>query len=303
MFLSVVVCTHNRCELVCECIESLLQQTVNKELYEIIVVDNASTDDTAQHVKHIFTENSTVKYIYEEQIGLSQARNTGFRAARFDWIAYIDDDALAHRDYVEQILWTIENYDWDCFGGVFNRWFKYGQPKWYPEHFGTNKFDFDRIDLLPNHKYACGGIWIVRKAVLERLKGFDISYGMKGGKIGYGEETELQQRMRAKGYKIGFNPNIQMDHLVAKYKLSVWWHLKAAWQNEKATTLVDLENINMPFWLEIKRILVAGIKRLKYIKHLRQKDYYWQNFLFDYSEPIIRKISALYFLYLKRKNV
>ena len=163
MRLSVIICTHNRFELVKECVQSLLNQTVEKTAYEVVVVDNASTDETPK-IKDVFRD---IKYLREENVGLSYARNCGYRHAVSDWVNYIDDDALAHPDYVEKNLETIDKYKWDCFGGIFLPWFKYGKPKWYPETFGTNKFDFDGIGILPDSKSACGGVLTIRKDLLE----------------------------------------------------------------------------------------------------------------------------------------
>jgi glucosyl-dolichyl phosphate glucuronosyltransferase len=299
MTLSIVVCTYNRSALLSECISSLENQTVGRINYEIVVVDNNSVDDTAILIRNKFPD---VRYIFERNIGLSHARNAGYKSAFCNWINYMDDDALAHNNYIEKIIRTIDTYNWDCFGGVFNRWFKFGQPKWFPEHFGTNKFDFDRTDLLPDNKFACGGVITIRKSVLEKLNGFNPAFGMTGKKNGYGEETELQIRMRQQGYSIGFNPEIQIDHLVAKYKLSVWWHLKAAWISEQASTSLHYDK-KLPFFGTLLRILKASIKRFKYLAKLMERNYYWQNLVFDYAEPILRLTSSLYHSYFKFRNV
>ena len=142
----------------------------------------------------------------------------------------------------------------------------------------------------------------IKKAVLTELGGFDPNFGMTGNKIGYGEETEFQIRMRKAGYTIGLNKAIQIDHLVAKYKLSVWWHLRAAWKNQIASTSLGANKKQYPFWLTLKRIIVASIKRLRFAKNLTKKNYYWQNFVFDYSEPIIRLCASVYAIHVSSKR-
>jgi GT2 family glycosyltransferase len=296
--ISVIICTLNRAELLCECINSLMEQSVSRSRYEILVIDNASTDDTSKKIQQFYP---WIHYFYEAKTGLSNARNRGFAEAKSEWVTYLDDDAIAHHNFIEKILWTTETYHWDCFGGVFNRWFKYGQPAWYPEKFGTNKYDFERIDVLPDDKFACGGVMTIRKSILEKFGGFNPQYGMSGNFLGYGEEIELQKRIRESGYIIGFNPEIQIDHLVAKYKLSVWWHLRAAWINEQSGAKF-LGRSHYPFTKTLFSIFRALYKQLKYLRNIKSKNYYWQNLIFDYSEPIIRRTSALYTLYIKNSD-
>lgn len=125
---------------------------------------------------------------------------------------------------------------------------------------------------------------------------------MTGNTVAYGEETDLQLRMREKGYTIGFNPAIQIDHLVAKYKLSVRWHLAAFWKSARSVAQIR-GKAAYPFSETLKYIIIASIRRLKYLMYLSRKDYYWQNFILDYSEPIIRKLSAIHYLYIRKNNV
>ena len=93
--ISAVVCTHNRAAYLRKALQSLVDQTMAQELYEIIVVDNASTDGTKQVVSE-YSGASNLRCLYEPVIGLSRARNTGWGNARGEYVAYLDDDAVAH---------------------------------------------------------------------------------------------------------------------------------------------------------------------------------------------------------------
>ncbi|MFB0555261.1 MAG: glycosyltransferase family 2 protein [Phycisphaerae bacterium] len=84
---SVIIPTYNRAEYVTQAIDSVLAQTY--EDYEIIVVDDGSIDNTKE-VLEPYTDNIT--YIYQENAGVSAARNTGIRVAKGEWIAFLDSD-------------------------------------------------------------------------------------------------------------------------------------------------------------------------------------------------------------------
>jgi glycosyltransferase involved in cell wall biosynthesis len=107
--ISVIVCTHNRAAYLAKALQSLVSQTLDKDEFEVIVVDNASTDRTP----HVFEETifgGPARYIYEARLGLSWARNAGLRAVRGRYVAYQDDDAVACPDWLERAQETLEAF-------------------------------------------------------------------------------------------------------------------------------------------------------------------------------------------------
>lgn len=299
--LSVIICTYNRAELLKECLKTLFVQTLSTKKYEVLVIDNNCTDHTHQIVKALQVNNSNLRYIQESKVGLSHARNRGAKEAKSNKLLYLDDDILAQENTFEKTLQTFNENHWAAFGGVYTQWFYYGRPKWFPKSWNTNVNDWKTYSKLPDGKYATGCVFAIDKKALNEIEGFDPNYGMTGTKIGYGEETDVQMKLRNKGYVIGFNPHILIKHVVPKHKLKIGWHLRAAWVNQTAAVNIH-KKTDYPFWLTLKRIAVALIKRLKFLKSLGKKNYYWQNFMFDYSEPIIRLCASFCVLYLKRKN-
>lgn len=301
--LSIIICTYNRAELLDECLKTLVDQTLSPEAYEILIVDNNCTDNTKDVVRKYQQQYSNIKYFHEAKVGLSNARNRGSKEAKSNNLLYLDDDILAANNTCETALQTFTERDWDAFGGIYTQWFYYGKPKWFPETWNTNVNEWDKKSVLPRNKYAIGCVFAIRKDKLWEVSGFNPNYGMTGNKIGYGEETDVQIKLRKKNYQIGFNPDIKVKHIVPKHKLKIGWHLCAAWKNQVAALSMNPHTELYPFWKTLKRILVASIKRLKYFKMLFGKNYYWQNFAFDYSEPIIRLFASLYALYLKPKRL
>ena len=85
--ITVVVSTYNRSEMLRSALDSLLAQETPGPRYEIIVVDNNSTDSTREIVEGYLNRHSNLRYLFEEKQGVSYARNTGIGAARAPLIA------------------------------------------------------------------------------------------------------------------------------------------------------------------------------------------------------------------------
>src|SRR5712671_6825521 len=102
--ISVIIATHNRADLLAIALKSLARQTIPPAEYEVIVVDNASSDQTPAVVRQMSPAMPQVRYVFEERLGLSWARNAGLEAARAPYVAYLDDDAKAEPEWLEALL-------------------------------------------------------------------------------------------------------------------------------------------------------------------------------------------------------
>jgi len=104
MQISVVIPTYNRYELLKRALESVFAQTYLPN--EVIVVDDGSSDTT----KNILNDFPTIKYLYQENRGVSSARNLGIKHAKNEWIAFLDSDDEWHREKLqEQVNYHVEN--------------------------------------------------------------------------------------------------------------------------------------------------------------------------------------------------
>ena len=104
---SVVLCTFNRSHLLGEAIEALLNQTPGTPLYEVVVVDNNSTDATREVVGR-FMGSGIVRYEFEARQGLSAARNHGVAMSRAGILAFTDDDVRVDSTWVRSIVRTFD---------------------------------------------------------------------------------------------------------------------------------------------------------------------------------------------------
>ena len=118
--MSVIMSTYNRGALLEDAIRSMLaQHAAITPPFELIVVDNNSTDNTREIVLDRFARvDPRVQYLFESQQGLSYARNAGIRAARAPLVAFIDDDVRAQPDWVAAIARAFDEHpDADVVGG------------------------------------------------------------------------------------------------------------------------------------------------------------------------------------------
>ena len=122
---SVNICTYNRCDQLERSLESLLDQEADGVRYEIIVVDNNSTDGTPSLVESFVRRgHANLRYLFERRQGLSFARNAGIAAARAPILAFTDDDVRVARNWIATIKRSLDEHpEVDCLGGrVLPRW-------------------------------------------------------------------------------------------------------------------------------------------------------------------------------------
>ncbi len=249
--ISAAVCTHNREHLLRHVLQSLADQTLGKECYEIIIVDNASTDCT-RDIANEFLGYGNFRYIYEPKPGIAHARSTAYQNARSDYIAYIDDDAKADQNWLSEAVRIIDEIRPDIFGGPYLAFYLDKKPDWFLDKY-QSLIQGDKPRFLGNGEWLSGTNIIFRRGLLEKLGGFPTNLGMKEKKISYGEETNIIVRTRNEypESKIYYDPQLIVYHLVRPNKMSVLWYVKARFQCGRVSDLV-FEN-------QSRNSLTAGI--------------------------------------------
>ena len=211
---SIVVCTHNRAALLTDCVDSLLTQTINKSRFEIIIVDNNSTDDTETIAAELAKNNNNIKYFKESVVGYSAPRNCGWKNASGNIVAYIDDDEIAAPDWLESIekAFQIEEKP-NIVGGIYLIKYDVNPPDWFIESMGgTNKKRQKGILNYRKDCYLAGGNIAFKKEVLEKLNGFSNDFNMKNGFLMMGEDTDICQRAIKAEFKLYYDPDIKIYH-------------------------------------------------------------------------------------------
>ncbi len=227
-YLTIVICTYNRAHILPEALVSLLQQTVSPDKYSLLIIDNNSTDNTQETVASFKDKFTNIRIIVENNQGLSHARNRALKECQTEWLAFLDDDAKAHPDWIETILQTIKKGDFDVFGGPYYAWHHYGPaPRWLPEDFGTYESP-QGYGPLEGDTHIPGGNCTLRRDAAKSIGSFSTKLGMNGNHCGYGEETQFFERMRTAGYRMGYVSQLKIDHCVLPHKYSLRWQLHSS---------------------------------------------------------------------------
>lgn len=224
--ISVVVCTYNRADVVLDSLISLVEQSMSPKKYEVIIVDNNSTDNTKYVIEEFIGDHPEYNFhlVKESSSGLSYARNCGIRHSNGEIIAFIDDDSSADPRWLDE-LYTgfISHHQAILIGGkVLPRWEDYP-----PDWINQNLFSyFSLLDLGEEERefkfdeHAIGTNFAVKKSVFAEIGDFNVKLGRKGKLLIGDEETELQQRLILSGYSTWYIPSAIVSHKVPRKRMS-----------------------------------------------------------------------------------
>lgn len=229
--ISVIVCTYNRQYILPLCLQSLVDQTIDRGLYEVIVVNNNSIDGT-QNIAESFVEKyDNFRVVFEKKQGLSQARNRGWKEALGDIIAFIDDDAIAYPDWVCQIKSFIgRKPDVAAFGGPYDAFSIVPVPEWFPPDYGVLNLGDDERPIVIGKEWITGTNMIFKRKLFSDYCGFNPGLGMSGNKVSYGEEANFLIELNNNNIPVYYVPNIKVSHLVADYKMKLTWLLFSSYK-------------------------------------------------------------------------
>jgi len=236
MKLTVVVCTYNRSEILKYCLDSLAKQSIEKSLFEVIVVDNNSTDNTKEVVQEYCRNNNNFRYVLEEEQGHSQARNRGWKEAEGEFVAYIDDDAYANEKWIESIIKCFLETNADIVGGKISPYYLENEkmlPEWIKNFHGHGSWGEKRRKIeYPENKFGfSAGNVAFRKAVFEEVGGFSTEFGIVNNKLVMGEDSELGLRLSRAQKSFWYEPESEVKHLVGKDLLSCKGIVKRSWKS------------------------------------------------------------------------
>jgi glucosyl-dolichyl phosphate glucuronosyltransferase len=237
-FVSVVVCTLNRSQLLRDCLESLANQQLTDKQYEVIVVDNGSTDDTYAVIQEFIISHKHFRSFKEDHLGLSHARNRGWKEAIGEYVAFIDDDAIAPCDWVAQIKAFIERRPQVfAFGGPYESFSLVPVPYWFPLEYGSWNLGEEERPISIGMEWINGTNMIFKKELLSELGGFNSNLGMSGDRVSYGEETRLLLELKKDNIQVYYVPNIKVRHIIADYKMRLSWLLSSSYKTGRCSVL------------------------------------------------------------------
>lgn len=233
--ITAAICTHNRATLLPAAIESLLAQSLPPAGFEILVIDNASTDETPQIIQRYRAAggNVTLRSAAQPVLGLSHARNLAVEMAAGDIIAFMDDDAVADPEWLAALLgaYTTHPNAWVVGGKVLPLW-QGERPAWLTDDLLPHLSMLDLGDVvrpLNAGEPLYGVNFSCRRGAFARVGLFRSDLGRQGVALLGNEESEFQQRILHQGQALVYTPHAIVSHCVPRERLQQRYFIRRAY--------------------------------------------------------------------------
>jgi glycosyltransferase involved in cell wall biosynthesis len=282
-------------------LDTLAQQTLNKNDYEVIVVDNNSSDGTRDVAEKFCRQFDNIRYYVEAKQGSSHARNLGIQEARGQYVAFCDDDCVIPREWLLVAKEVIVKLSPAVFGGGFLALYDDPRPRWYQDRYGSSNLG-NQARVL-EREYIFGGNSFYRRTLLVELGGFDPTKGPVGTHMGYGEDVAPQVLMRSKmpGHVIYYDPRLNVYHLVRPEKMKLRWILKTRFlmghDNFRALSLKqDSAVSHSTLWRQgIQTAMKFLIDiTIRIMLRDRQRYPFFQNYIYERTSEYLADLGRLY---------
>ena len=238
MLISAVVCTYDRYARLGNCLATLERQTLPREQCEIIVVDNTPERAESDRQAASYASWGNLRWIHETRPGLSNARNVAMWQARAPLLAFIDDDALASPGWLAALVDAFAGFGQSVHivGGPVQPVWGQGRPEWLAD--GLLGY-LSLVDRGGDARVLGEGEWVAGTNVAYRTERLRAAGGFAPalGRAGAGtvllsnDETELEERIKAAGGRVGWAPAAAVEHCIDAARVDRrWFRRRAAWQ-------------------------------------------------------------------------
>lgn len=250
-FLSVIIPTRNRSYLLDGALESLTKQSHPQISYEVIVIDNGSTDNTKEVVLSYSNRIHSLLYFNEPKPGLHHGRHLGMRMARSDILVYADDDIEAFPSWLSAIAWSFNNPDVVLVGGknvpkfespppswLLKMWEKDRQGRRILAYLSLIELGSENIEIDPYYVFGCN--YSIRKTILQQAGGFHPD-AMPSDLIRYrGDgETHVSDFVRTNGLKAVYNPFAAIRHVIPTTRMTSEYFAQRAYNEGVSCSFTD----------------------------------------------------------------
>jgi GT2 family glycosyltransferase len=227
LYASVIVSAYNRLEVLKMCLMALLNQTIKLNNYEIILVDDCSTDGTKEYIEKNLPNESNIRYIrHAVNQGLASARNSGIMSARGEYIIFLDCDIIPEADFIEKFLCYHAQYPDENIVVIGNlSYYKTLTDNNNIAYFAQSRYlglrtkrEMAKIDLSNlSPRYFAGGIASIPSSTVKEVGLFDSTFKYYGG-----EDTDYGIRLGKHGVRLIFGASVKAYHndpvFLQKYK-------------------------------------------------------------------------------------
>ena len=225
--ISVILCTYNRDKYIYNVLKSVAENDYPHDQYEIVLVNNNSTDGTENECRRFQADYPDIRFRYflETNQGLSYARNCGIRNAQGDLLVYVDDDATVNPEYLKTYSDFFTHHpEAVAAGGPILPVYETEEPEWmthYTRQLITGKlFLGNNQREFPRGAFPGGGNSCYRKSVFDTVGLFNVELGRKGNSLIGAEEKDLFDKMTTHGMHFYYLPNAILYHIIPPHKLT-----------------------------------------------------------------------------------
>ena len=284
-----------------EALESWRSVQNNGSHVELIIVDNNSPDHTPQVVESFRPAYpDQLRYVCETKVGLSHARNRGIKEASGNIVAFVDDDVLFDKSWLNELLKVFnDNQEISCAGGNSIPKFDTDQPGWITEdvfsvYGATGSGDHDKLMNFPEHPYGLNMAF--RKTVFAQVGDFNIKFGQnKKNFLIYNDEREIFYRISQAGLKVLYASKAVLYHRIPKDRTSKNYLLKRYyWQGISDVVFWQLNKPRSKFILFLKTLRSLINILLPSGKRSPKNIYvYYKSFSFNDKLSIYRSLGTV----------
>jgi len=252
--ITVIVPTRNRADLLGTALESLDSQTLSKDAFEVIVVDNGSTDHTAELVSGLVQQRGNLRYVREPVPGLHAGRHRGLQEAHGDVLVYIDDDIRATPCWLEAIADNFADPDVVMVGGNNYPDFQGPVPGWLEKlwarpalggqgivYLSVLALPDGRREMSPYLVWGCN--FPVRKQVVLDAGGFHPD-SLPGELIRFrGDgETHVSRYVLENRLRCNYDSRVSVYHAVTRERMSFDYFRQRAFNQGVSDSYTRLRN-------------------------------------------------------------
>lgn len=316
--ISVIIPTLNRADSLKKTLESVNEQDFPKEWFEVIVIDNGSTDHTESICREYHNKAGNLRYIFDARPGLHIGRNRGFLESKSDILVYADDDIIAFPTWLSAIYRGFQDKETVLIGGNNYPLFEEKEPRWvrklwyYDRKEKVKRLDSYSVIVIGNTKrqvkagmiFGCN--FAIRKAIVKQAGGFhpdgvpDQYLKYRGDGETYITEYITKHRLRAMFY-----PEASVRHIVSSNRLDISYIEKVAYRSgisngfTKLRELRMIKNLYEVIGTTVKQLIIYKVKsRKKDIRNIK-KFYYYKGYCYIILQFMINRTVKEWVL---RKN-
>lgn len=251
--ISIIICTHNRCDRLSHALDALINQSFDDSLFEVIIVDNRSTDGTQQLCEESDGRFTNFIYYYESVLGLSHARNKGMELANSDIVAFLDDDAIPSINWLTSIISAFHlSPNIICVGGPIIGLWESPRPSWLSDrlaHYYTVCSHGEISHYYKTGTYPYGANMAFLKSSIINAGGFNSLLDRNGENLLSMGEINLFKLIEGTG-KFYYSSDMSVLHFIPTNRLNKDWLYRRA-ESQGLSDLINDIILNKSIFYEL----------------------------------------------------